>query len=264
MSDAHSLQGFRVLVTRPAAQAESLCQMIEARGAAALRFPTLEIQGPADPDSLWRALDDLERSDWAVFVSANAVDGALDALAPGRKLPVALKLAVVGGPTARVLERRGYRVDACPTENFSSEGLLAHPAMQAVAGQRFAIFRGNGGRDELARVLAERGAVCAYVEAYRRARPVTDARRVTQLGVRGGVDFVLANSAESLENLWEMLDGERNAWVAHVQLIIPSLRLVPVAARRGFVKPPLVAENATDQAMIDALVEGCARLCKSD
>jgi len=258
MSGTGSLNGVRVLVTRPAAQAEVLCRMIEARGGVALRLPALEIIGPTNPDDLRRAVSGLDRYDWAVFVSTNAVDGALSALHGDRLLPPGLKLATVGRRTAESLERRGYRVDACPAEDFTSEGLLAHPAMQAVAGMRFAIFRGNGGRDELARTLARRGAHCDYVEAYRRARPVADVHRIRELAIDAGIDVILANSAESLENIWTMLDGDRNAWLASAQLVIPNARLAPIAARLGFVKPPRVADNATDQAMVDALVAGCA------
>jgi uroporphyrinogen-III synthase len=258
MSEARPLEGVCVLVTRPAAQAGNLCRMIESLGGTALKFPVLEIRTTSDPEALHRVLTELDRFDWAVFVSANAVEKALDALPGDARLPEGLRLAAVGRRTAQALEQRGYRVDACPREKFSSEGLLALPAMQAVAGQRFAIFRGDGGRSELAHVLTERGAVYEYVEAYRRVKPEIDAGPINALGARGGIQCILANSAESLENLWGMLDGGGNAWLAGAQLVVVSQRLLPVAAGLGFVKPPLVAENATDQAVVDTLVKACA------
>lgn len=264
MTASRSLEGVRVLVTRPAAQAENLCAMIEALGGVALKFPALAIDRPENPEALRSALARLDRFDWAVFVSANAVDYTLDALVEPARLPARLKLAAVGRQTAHALERRGYRVDVCPSEDFSSEGLLAQPALQSVGGQRFVIFRGNGGRDELARTLVQRGAEYEYVEAYRRQRPPIDVEQVRRLQLQGGADFVLATSAESLENIWAMLHESPRDWIACAQLVVASRRLVPFAARLGFVKPALVADNATDRAMVDALIQACAESGRAD
>ena len=68
-----NLRGARVLVTRPAHQAEALAQLIESAGGVALRLPTVEIAAPADPAALDAVLDRLHEFAYAIFISPNAV-----------------------------------------------------------------------------------------------------------------------------------------------------------------------------------------------
>ena len=56
---ARPLNGAGVLVTRPAHQADRLCQMIEEKGGQARRFPTLEILPLADLSDLDKVLAEL-------------------------------------------------------------------------------------------------------------------------------------------------------------------------------------------------------------
>ena len=72
-TDTKPLSGVRVLVTRPAAQAQSLAQRIEQAGGEAIRFPTLEIAAACDVAALERVLTDIARFDLAIFISPNAV-----------------------------------------------------------------------------------------------------------------------------------------------------------------------------------------------
>lgn len=253
-TESMSLKGLRVLVTRPAHQAESLCQRLKEYGAEAIRFPLLEIEDPVDPAALERMADHLQDFDWAIFVSANAVQRALSALLASRAWPVTVRIAVVGKSSAAALQSFGLTAEACPEQQFDSEGLLALPQMQQVAGLRMVIFRGNGGRGILANTLRSRGADVNYVECYQRVKPAVDSHKPDQLGKITGADVVLINSADSLKNLCELLDNQQVANVSGMQLLVVSQRLVEIARKSGFVKPPLVADNATDQAVIDALL----------
>lgn len=66
-----SLSGVRVLVTRPAHQADALCRLIEAEGGTAIRLPLLTIEpraNLAEAQKLLAAGHDL----W-IFTSVNAV-----------------------------------------------------------------------------------------------------------------------------------------------------------------------------------------------
>src|SRR3569833_2529142 len=71
-----ALQGLTVMVTRPAHQAERLCELIRAAGGEALAFPVLE-SGTVDDAAPDRArLARRDEFDIALFVSSNAVDHA--------------------------------------------------------------------------------------------------------------------------------------------------------------------------------------------
>ena len=252
------LQHCGVLVTRPAHQAEGLCQRIEQLGGRAIRFPVLEITAPHDGRPLEECVAQLDDFDIAIFISANAVEHALTCILAQRDWPVAVRTAVIGRRSAEALENFGVQVDLCPQEHFNSEALLELDALQDVTGLRVLIFRGNGGREYLADTLRERGAQVEYVEAYRRSRPDTDSTVLVDAWRAGEIDVVQVNSVESLENLFAMLDDEGKALLRDTPLLVVSERMLPVAGRMGFRSPPVLAANATDDAVLDALCAWCS------
>ena len=248
------LQGVGVLVTRPGHQADALCRMIEAEGGRAVRFPVLEIRGPADETGLLNAIRNLESYHWAIFISVNANNRGMQRVLAGRSWPDSVRIAVIGRRSAREAELLGCPADLVPEQRFDSEGLLALPEMQAVQGQRIAIFRGNGGRELLAEQLRARGAEVDYVETYRRVCPshnnVGDLLRRWQAGE---IQITLVNSAESLSNLEAMLGQDGQQLLQSTPLVVVSERMLSLARKAGFVQRPVLAANATDTAVFQAL-----------
>jgi uroporphyrinogen-III synthase len=252
---AAPLQGVGVLVTRPAQQADSLCELIRQQGGTAIRFPVLAIRPPADPKNLRQVIDQLHEFDWAVFISANAVSRTLEHIPGKHGWPKSVRIAVIGKRSAEELKRFGLAADLFPQHEFNSEALLALPDMQEVGGQRMVIFRGNGGREMLADTLRKRGARVEYAEAYRRVRPNADSSELLQRWRQGLVNIVPVHSAESLRNLVEMLGKAGESLLTGTQLLVVSERMLALAEELGFrYPPPLVAENATDKAVVDALL----------
>ncbi|MCX7961735.1 MAG: uroporphyrinogen-III synthase [Burkholderiales bacterium] len=229
------LAGRRVLVTRPAAQAEGLARRIRAAGGEAIVFPTIEILPPSDPAALGAVLSRLEGFDLAIFVSRNAVERGLAALA--RPWPARLRVAAVGAGTARALAERGVGGAIVPAPGLAdSEALLARPELADVRGARIVVFRGEGGRETLREQLEARGARVEYAECYRRARPQLDSAALLVRFTRGEVDAVTANSAEALENLCAFL-GEAGLRAARATpLFVPHSRVARAAAARGFAR----------------------------
>ncbi|HHJ17004.1 MAG TPA: uroporphyrinogen-III synthase [Gammaproteobacteria bacterium] len=253
-TDELPLNGAGVLVTRPAAQADALCRLIEQQGGEVYRFPVLEIRASDRPQALADAIERLDDYDWAFFVSANAVDMALTRILEQRNWPDALNIAVVGKRSATELERFGLTADLVPEHKFNSEALLAMPPMHEVEGLRCVIFRGNAGREYLADTLRERGAEVDYVEAYQRVRPSGDAEALLQHWRAGKIDIVQVNSEESLQNLIAMLGAAGQSLLRATPLLVVSERMLPRVRALGFEQPPLLAANATDQAVLDALL----------
>jgi len=251
---AAPLQGVGVLVTRPTHQADLLCELIRQLGGTAIRFPVLEIGPPADPQNLMQIIARLEEFDWAVFISGNAVNRTLEHIAGKHDWPKSVRIAVIGERSADELKRFGLTADVFPQHKFNSEALLALPDMQEVDGQRMVIFRGNGGREMLADTLRKRGARVEYAEAYRRVRPNTDSAELLQRWRQGLVNIVSVNSAESLRNLVQMLGKAGESLLTATQLLVVSERMLALAEELGFQYPPVVADNATDKAVVDALL----------
>ena len=247
------LAGVHVLVTRPAQQADALCGLIEAAGGRALRFPVLEILDPLDSGPLLRVIERLDEFDVAVFISPNAVNKAMNLITARRALPAHLKLAAIGARSARELERYGRPADIYPKHRFDSEALLDMEAMQEVAGKRIVIFRGDGGRELLGDTLRARGARVEYAEAYRRGAPAADVGALLRHWARGEVDVITVTSNEGLRNLFDMVGKLGQQWLRKTPLVVVSERMVQLAGELGFKHPPVVTEQAGDEALLEAL-----------
>jgi uroporphyrinogen-III synthase len=250
---AAPLAGLRVVVTRPAHQAQGLSQAITAAGGEALLFPGLEIAPPQDLARAQAQLARLADHDWLIFISANAVQAAW------RQADAVLRayggrIAAVGAATAAALANLGVGVDLQPEADFSSEGLLATPVLRAVQGRRVLIIRGEGGREHLAQTLRARGAHVEYAEVYRRRCPVPSAELIEAVWVRRAPAVVIATSPQILDNLDRILtlEAARRAWLA-AQWVVVSQTMVARAQALGCARPALLA-RPDDRALLAALL----------
>lgn len=259
------LAGLNVLVTRPAHQADAFCAMIESAGGRAVRFPVLEILDPEDSKALLELIDALDGFDIAVFISPNAVSKAMNLIHARRAFPPGLKVAAIGQKSAQELRRYGHPADICPQARFDSEALLELPEMQAVAGKRVVIFRGDGGREMLGDTLKARGAHVEYANAYRRGRPKADAGPIMYLWSRGELHLVTVTSTEGLRNLFDMVGKLGQMWLRRTPLLVGSERMLATAEELGFKQTPTVASDPSDEAMYEALCTWAAtRECAGD
>lgn len=247
--DSLPLAGVGVLVTRPARQAAGLAQKLAALGATPVVFPAIVILPPADEAALARAQAGLDRYDFAVFVSGNAVEyGVGDAAA----WPARLVAFAPGPGTAEALASVGVADVRMPTTTHDSAGLLALPEFADVAGRRVAIFRGSGGRDELGDTLRARGAQVDYIECYRRARPGAGAAGLDEAFRDGRIDAVTISSSEGLDNLWAIVtEPTRVAWRGRTTFV-PHPRIAARARELGLA---VVATASTDAGLIAGLLQ---------
>lgn len=239
-----TLAGLRVLVTRPAHQAEPLRRMIEARGGEAPVMPLLTIESAYD-DAAARILEDALAFDGWIFTSANAVRYAAELESGGWPT-----LYAVGNATAQALTEAGHGGALVPLAGSSSEGLLALPALQALAGRRYLIVTGEGGRSLLADTLRERGAEVETVALYRR-RPVeyAAARVTAEIDM---ADVIVLTSGGALEHLWQLTPESARASLLRRKLVVPSPRVVEKALELGFAAP-LVPDEVADAAIVRSL-----------
>ncbi len=249
----------RVLVTRPAAQAQGLCELLDGRGFTAIGIPSLVIEPLDDTSAIEAAAASLDTADLAVFVSANAVQCGLAALLEVRDWPAGMQLATVGPASRAAVEALGLSVDLLPANDYSSEGLLALDELQDMHGQRVVIFRGKGGRNTLHDTLIARGADVDYIEIYRRVCP-PESGKLQQLLDDGGIDLVTATSNEALQNLFEMAGAAGQPRLRQLPLVIPGSRQAELAARLGFRQGAVIAGHASDTAMLAAVEELAAGL----
>jgi uroporphyrinogen-III synthase len=253
------LAGRRIAVTRAAGQAAELLGLLRSRGAEALACPTIAVEPPESFAALDAAVRALDRYDWAVFTSANAVTAFAErAAAAGVAVRRVLRLAAVGRATARALAARVRAPDFVPTTALA--GALA-AEINDVSGRRVLFPRGDLASDTLARGLRARGAIVEEVVAYRTVAGDGSAE-LARLVRTGGVDAILFMSASSVRGLRdavrELGPPETPPWLAPYPVVVCIGPETARAAREAGVDVSAVAFEKTAEGIVDAL-ERCYR-----
>ncbi|OGS81247.1 MAG: uroporphyrinogen III synthase [Gallionellales bacterium GWA2_55_18] len=252
------LAGLKIAVTRPRDQAARLARHIEQAGGIPLLFPLLDIAPAQDQRVLREQISRLAEFDLAIFISPNAVQYGMAAIRAAGELPQKLKIATVGQGSAKALRELGIAEVIAPAERFDSEGLLALPELQHVAGWRVLILRGDGGRELLGDTLRARGATVEYAACYRRSKPQQDIAAL----IDAVPDALTVTSSEALDHLWQMLGDTRRDSVCAIPLFVPHKRIAELAQRQGWRK--VLLTGAGDDGLLSALVAWGSECKKKD
>lgn len=195
-SEAGSLKGRCVLVTRALHQAAALAGPLAALGAEVLVAPVIATVDPTDWSEADAAIEALRGYDWVVFTSANAVDrffGRMESRGVSADRLAETKIAAVGPATDRRLRELGITPDLVPADH-RAEGLLeAFRGMGAGEGWRVLIPRAEQAREILPDSLREAGVEVDVVTVYRTVPAEPDHSVVERLRA-GEVDVVTFTS----------------------------------------------------------------------
>ena len=248
------LNEFTVLVTRPENQAGHFIELINSNNGTAINLPTIDIAASPLTDEQEKKLRNLSDINIVIFVSINAVNYALTALNSLKlTFPENLIVAAVGPSTASALQENDIQVDIVPDSDFSSEGLLATPELEEIAGEKILIFKGQYGRELLSAELVDRYADVDSIECYQRVIPDVDTKPIIKLLKAGSIDAVTATSGSSINNLFEMF-GSDGQLLTSVPFVVASRRIAEVCDDFDIEKTA-IADNAGDKAMLEALSE---------
>ncbi|MCK4493052.1 MAG: uroporphyrinogen-III synthase [Methylococcales bacterium] len=250
------LKGFKIVVTRPVAQAKPLTALIEQQKGEAVLFPTLAIE-PLENTIEYQKLPIVE---WLVFTSANAVNFFLKRNVKQKKGLPKIKIVAIGKATAKAIEKKGMKVDLLPSTGFNSEALLNLSAFQTrnIKLQHVLIVRGCGGRTLLTESLKKRGAIVDVLDVYRRVKPAF--KHINSFLIplqKKQLKVITMTSGEALHNFLSMLKDPSIILLAlEIPLVVISQRLKNIAITLGF-KQIFVSENPSDKAMIRTVITVC-------
>jgi len=244
----HPLAGLTVVVTRPREQALDLVRRIEQLGGRPLSFPLLEIEAAPDNPAMRDQIFRLQQTDFAIFISPNAVRYGMTAIRAVGKLPQSVKVATVGQGSAKALHDLGIAHVIAPTERFDSEGLLALPELQKISGKHVMIFRGDGGRELLGDMLKARGAIVEYVTCYLRRKPDFDVSTL----VAAAPDAITVSSSEALVYLWKLLEEASSTELAAVPIFLTHERIAELARQQGWQQ--VVVTESGDDGLLSGLI----------
>lgn len=262
---AEPLAGLRVVVTRPAHQAEGLCAAFAAAGAEVARLPMIAVEPPRDRAPLDAAAARLERYRWVAFTSTNAVRALADAA--GGSLPGHLRAAAVGEATARVLRDLGVEPEVVAEDGTGAslaQDLAAADPELAEASQESPLLLplASDARPDLAEGLRRAGAAVEAVVAYDKRAPegTADAARALFPPGRplGWVTFTSPRIARTFARLLDCIadDEDRDGWPSR-RTTLRAISIGPTTTatlRRLGVEPAAEAETPGDREMVEAMV----------
>jgi uroporphyrinogen III methyltransferase/synthase len=244
------LFGRRILVTRPADQADELAKPLAELGADVVTQPILEIRPLPPEDAIPFSENELRQFDWLVFSSRNGVRCFFDALA-GRGWDVRAvghaKLAAIGPGTADALARYHLRADLVPA-TYQAEG-LAESLAGLAAGRKFLLLRASRGREVLAEALtAAGGQVTQQVVYESRDVPAADPDIAAQLQA-GQIHWVTVTSSAIARGLARLFGED----LRRTRLVSISPVTSATLVELGFA-PAAEADRATMGGVIDAIL----------
>lgn len=219
-----------VISLRPQGGHAGLRGAARRHGAALLALSPWRIRGNADAGTradLRAALS----AECVLFTSPAAVDAAAR-LQPLAALPGQTWLAV-GSGTAAALRRAGIAGVDAPAR-MDSEGLLALPALQDVAGTRIGFVTAPDGRNLLAPTLEARGATVLRAEVYRREALPLPSRALQRLRALDAPACLLLSSGGALDLVMSQLPADLADRLRQATVVAASPRLAEAARRAGF------------------------------
>lgn len=244
----------RVIVTRPAAQAQAWVPRLQALGVDAVSLPLLGIEPAPDAGAVRAAWAGVPEAALVMFVSANAVSHFFAVQPPGAGWPVGTLAGSTGPGTSAALREAGVPaaqiVEPDAAGPFDTEALWQRLAGRVWAGRSVLVVRGEGGRDWLADQLRAAGAEVRFVAAYRRVAP--DLAGTGAAVIQAALDRPAAHvwhfsSSEAIEHLRQACP--RADWSAS-RALATHARIGAAARRAGFGRVAEVGVHPADVAAL--------------
>lgn len=244
----HSLNGLRILNTRPAHQAKKLTHEIIEVGGLVVECPTIEIQD----NTLWlNSLPDLHTVDQAIFISPNAVHYFFKQLLTHHiHWPSSINIIAIGESTANALNEYQLLCNDIP-DVPNSEHLLKLKSLRHVENQKILLIKGKGGRLLIEETLAQREAVVLPLMVYQRELPTIAAEFIESIWQNNQVDIILLTSEQSIQNLFLLFGQDAIPWLQSKPYLVISDRLAQSASLLGIQK----IVKSHPQRMINTLLD---------
>ncbi len=251
--DQQPLFGRRVLITRPALQAEGMELMLRERGAVPVLHPVIDIKPAISYRKLDKAIKNIIHYDWLIFTSVNGVDAffyRMDQLGKDARWLANIKTGVIGPATNRALEERGIRSDFMPVV-FTSTGLLAAIRRNRIKNKKVLLPRANIADKELSDGLKELGASVDKVTVYRTVAARASQSKRRELLLAGRIDVVTFTSASTVTGLLRGMNKEDIASIkAKIACIGPKTAQTAVSAG---LKADIIAAESTTESLVEAI-----------
>lgn len=245
----------RVLVTRTANQVAAFSTKLGDAGFIPVEFPTIQL-APLPWGPLDAALATLDRFDWLIFTSGNAVDFFLrraDELELGLDdLP---RVAAVGSATAKRLAARDIVIDYMPKEFVGTELVLG---LGDLTGKKVLLPRAKIGRPEITNLLRAKGANLTDVALYDTVTAVPTPESWAELNQ--GFAAITFTSPSSVRNFCKIMANHPDKLtkplgkMLHQALVVCIGPVTAAAAADAGLSNLLIPEEYTIDGMVQQLI----------
>ena len=249
------LSGKRIVITRAAVQSEALARELSARGAIPVVLPLVSFADPEDFAPLDAAIAGIQRFDWIILTSAQAVRAlAKRGKEVMRSLMYSeseLRIACVGPATAEAARQAGLPVEYVAVTHTGAG--LAEELGNRLQGARVLLPRSDRANQDLPQALKRHGAQVTEVIAYRTLRPTeVDRRNLAQIG-DGAADAVLFFSPSAVQHFAERFGGDQLQALQDKLAITAVGPVTANALREAGVRRIVLAKETTATAVVEAL-----------
>ncbi len=260
----NALAGKRIVITRSAAQSEALARELSARGAIPMVLPLVSFADPEDFAPLDAAIAEIQRFDWIIFTSAQAVRAVVKRTEELKRSLIhsgsKLRIASVGPVSAEAARQAGLPVEYVAETHTGAA--LAEVLGSRLQGAQVLLPRSDRANPDLPPALKLHGAQVTEVIAYRTLRPTdVDQRNLKQIA-EGAADAVLFFSPSAVQHFAELFGSEQLCALQDKLAITAVGPVTANALREAGVGRSVVAGNTTAAAVVEALEEHFAGTVK--
>jgi uroporphyrinogen-III synthase len=151
-------------------------------------------------------LSSLQKYDWVIFTSVNAVEVVLKRLPAGAFDPAAAMphVAAIGPKTADALTRRGLRPAFVPDE-FVAEAIL--PGLGDLSNKWVFLPRAEIARKVLPDAIAAAGGIAHEIAVYKTLPAIPDPEGLA--AIRAGVDVITLTSPSAVQNFFAIMRSNK-------------------------------------------------------
>jgi uroporphyrinogen-III synthase len=252
-----TLEGLRVIITRPAEQGAQTAEAIAALGGVPVLLPMVRILPADDLSACDAALREMASTDGVVFASVNGVHaffGRARTLGIDGTAWQGTRFYAVGAKTARCVQEYGATVSAVP-ELFSGQALGEMLGQHDLRGKRFLFPRGTKGRDDVAEAVTAAGGTAVRVIVYQTVGPddaTAQAMRTEMLGSDRSVVFFASPSAvEHFDRLFSPAEKTKFVPRTVFAVIGPT---TDEATRKCGLSVQVRATESTERGLLEALM----------
>jgi len=254
-----SLDGLRVLVTRPAHQQHAFIELLKSCSAIPVSFPLSTISLNNNTNQTTSLLSSIQAFDFIIFVSPNAVNFA-HKLLPFPWEKISAKIVCVGNASKMALLSLGQEVDLVPTSGFNSESILAMDELHFLKKKQMAIVGGDVSRPLLENIFVERGASVKHITVYKNTCPMYSTKEIHTIFIQNTPDVLCITSNQGILNLSKTLNKGILEFVKSIPLIVNSHRCERLARKQGFRADIKVTTTPGDLGQLSSLQQWYSQL----